>query len=110
MCLRDRYNSDLVGIQNTNTGLPASIELKQNYPNPFNPETIISFSLDKPKNVSLVIYDMLGKEVKTLINGMVKPGEHKIKFDASEIPAGVYFYTLKTGNEFTQTKKMILVK
>lgn len=105
-----RYNSDLVGIQNTNTGLPASIELKQNYPNPFNPETVISFSLDKPKNVSLVIYDMLGKEVKTLINGMVKPGEHKIKFDAAEIPAGVYFYTLKTGNEFTQTKKMILVK
>jgi len=104
------YNSDLVGLQNTNSGLPASIELKQNYPNPFNPETIISFSLDKPKNVSLKIYDLLGKEVKTLINGMLKPGEHKVKFDAADIPAGIYFYTLKTDNEFSQTKKMILVK
>lgn len=105
-----RYNSDLVGIQNTNSALPSSIELKQNYPNPFNPGTIISFTLDKPKNVSLKIYDMLGKEVKILIDGMVKPGEHKVKFDAADIPAGIYFYTLKTGNEFSQTKKMILVK
>lgn len=105
-----RYNSDLVNIQGTSANLPSSIQLNQNYPNPFNPETIISFSLDKPKNVSLIIYDMLGKEVKTLIDGMVKPGEHKIRFDAASIPAGTYFYTLKTGNEFSETKKMILIK
>lgn len=105
-----RYNTSLVNISNPNSSLPSSIELKQNYPNPFNPETIISFSLTKPENVSLKIYDMLGKEVKTLINGMMKPGEHKVKFDASEISAGIYFYTLKTGANFTTTKKMILVK
>ncbi len=105
-----RYNSDLVGIENFITSLPASLELKQNYPNPFNPETVISFSLDRPQNVSLKIYDMLGKEVKTLIDGMIIPGIHNVKFDASNISAGVYFYTLKTGNDFSQTKKMILVK
>jgi photosystem II stability/assembly factor-like uncharacterized protein len=105
-----RYNSDLVNIHNPNSNLPASIELKQNYPNPFNPETVISFSLSRNENVSLIIYDMLGKEIKTLINGIVEPGEHKIKFDASDISAGIYFYTLKTGNDFTQTRKMILVK
>ncbi|MBS1494109.1 MAG: T9SS type A sorting domain-containing protein [Bacteroidetes bacterium] len=104
------YNSSLVAIDNNTSKLPSSIELKQNYPNPFNPETIISFSLDKPQYVSLKIYDMIGKEIKTLVEGVTGPGEHKIRFDASEIPAGIYFYTLKTDNKVYQTKKMILVK
>lgn len=99
-----------VGVANNSTTLPVDFKLNQNYPNPFNPETIISFSLQKPENVSLVIYDMLGKEVKTLINGVVKPGEHKIKFSAADIPAGVYYYTLKTNSNNSETKKMVLIK
>lgn len=104
------YNSALVGVLNTSSILPSAIDLKQNYPNPFNPETIISFTLDKPAKVNLKIYDMLGKEIKTLVNSVIASGEHRIKFDASDIPAGVYFYELKTDNGFSQTKKMILVK
>jgi len=105
-----KFNTDYVGIANNGTGLPNEIKLKQNYPNPFNPETIISFSLQKPEAVSLKIYDLLGKEVKVLIDGMMKPGEHKIKFNAAEIPAGVYYYALKTANGSSETKKMVLVK
>lgn len=105
-----KYNTTLVSITNNSSSLPSSIELKQNYPNPFNPETIISFSLDKPEYVSLKIYDMLGKEIRTLTDGVQKPGDYKIRFDAKGIPAGVYYYTLKSGNNFSQTKKMILVK
>ena len=105
-----KYNTDFVGISNNNSALALGIELKQNYPNPFNPETIISFILQKPEIVTLKIYDMLGKEVKTLMDGMVKPGEHRIKFSAAEISAGVYYYTLRTGNNFVETKKMVLIK
>lgn len=105
-----KYNTDYVGIDNNNSALPYGISLKQNYPNPFNPETIISFSLERPDVVSLKIYDLLGKEVKTLIDGVVKSGEHKIKFSAAEIPAGVYYYTLKTTAGFTESKKMVIVK
>ncbi len=105
-----KFNTDYVGIWNNGTAFPTGIELKQNYPNPFNPETIITFSLQKPEVVSLKIYDLLGKEVKTLIDGIVKSGEHKIKFSAADIPAGVYYYTLKTSNGTGETKKMVLVK
>lgn len=105
-----KFNTDYVGIWNNGTALPSEIELKQNYPNPFNPETIITFSLQKPEIVSLKIYDLLGKEVKTLIDGVVKSGEHKIKFSAADIPAGVYYYTLKTSDGSRETKKMVLVK
>ncbi len=105
-----KFNTDYVGITNNNLSFPSGIELKQKYPNPFNPSTIISFTLQKPEYVSLKIYDMLGKEVKTLIDGMKIPGEHKIKFDANDVAAGIYYYTLKTGNNFTETKKMVLVK
>jgi hypothetical protein len=105
-----KYNTDYVGIEPNTAYFPSGINLKQNYPNPFNPETIISFSLQKPEIVTLKIYDLLGKEVKTLINGMIKPGEHKIKFSAIEIPAGVYYYTLRTAAGMSESKKMVLVK
>jgi len=105
-----KYNMDLVNISNPSSNLPDKIQLKQNYPNPFNPETIISFSLEKTNYVSLKIYDMLGKEIKTLIDEVKKPGEYNIKFFGDNIPAGVYYYTLKSGNDFKETKKMILVK
>lgn len=86
--------------------------LFQNYPNPFNPSTIIRYKLNKNANVVLSLYDVLGKEVSTLVNEYQKAGDYKIQFHSDnelQLPAGVYFYRLKTDN-FTQVKKMILLK
>ncbi len=88
---------------------PAEFALMQNHPNPFNPATSISYTLPVAGQVSLKIYDMLGKEVATLVNGMQDAGAKIAKFDASQLPSGMYFYTLRTQN-FSATKKMLLVK
>lgn len=105
-----KFNTAYVNVENTGEVLPSEISLKQNYPNPFNPETVITFTLQKPEYVSLKIFDMLGREVKILIDGMKPPGEYKMKFSAKELPAGIYYYTLRAGENFRQTKKMALVK
>ncbi len=90
--------------------IPKDYCLGQNFPNPFNPRTIINFSLPKESNVSLKIYDVLGKLVHTFFNSERKSaGNYEISFDANELPSGVYFYTLISG-DFTQTCKMILAK
>jgi carboxypeptidase T len=83
--------------------------LAQNYPNPFNPATEISFSITKPGNVILTVYNILGSEVAKLVNGFMDAGKHSVKFDANEFTSGVYLYTIKADN-FTSTKKMILLK
>ncbi len=88
---------------------PTQYALSQNYPNPFNPSTQIDFSLSKSSHVLLNIYDITGRLVKTLVNEVENSGSHKITFDGSRLASGVYFYTLNAGN-FTQTKKMILLK
>jgi hypothetical protein len=84
-------------------------ELYQNYPNPFNPTTTIRFTIPHRKHVTLKVFDVLGKEVKTLVNEEKDPGSYEVKFDASNLPSGVYFYQLQAG-KFIQTKKMILLK
>ena len=89
--------------------IPVEYRLKQNYPNPFNPATTIEFSLPKSGNVTLKVFNVLGKEVATLINGQVESGKHKVNFDASNLNSGVYFYRIDAGN-FIDTKKMILLK
>ncbi len=89
--------------------LPFKFALEQNYPNPFNPATIIKFSTPLKTNVQLKVYDLLGNEIAELINEEMDAGTYEFNFDASDIPAGVYFYALSTG-ELTQTKKMILLK
>ena len=81
----------------------------QNYPNPFNPSTKINFSIPTSEFVTLKVNDMLGKEVATLINEERPTGNYVVKFDASRLSSGIYFYTLKAGN-YTQTKKLILIK
>ncbi|MEK7263835.1 MAG: T9SS type A sorting domain-containing protein [Bacteroidota bacterium] len=89
---------------------PNTILLSQNYPNPFNPTTAIGFSLLAVGNVSLKIYDVLGREVATLLNNeQIEAGEHEIQFDANGLPSGVYFYRLSAG-EFSETKKLVLMK
>jgi hypothetical protein len=94
---------------NTNSSLPQEFVLYQNYPNPFNPSTNIGYRISDFGFVSIKIYDALGKEVSTLVNADKSPGEYIVKFDASELPSGLYFYRLTQGN-FSETKKMLLLK
>ncbi len=84
-------------------------KLEQNYPNPFNPSTKITYSIPKSSNVSLIIYDVLGNQVETLVNGVQNAGTYTLDWDASNYTTGVYFYQIKTDN-FVSTKKMILMK
>jgi hypothetical protein len=100
-------NSNL--IQNSNNLLPAAAELKQNYPNPFNPETEIRFAVSFDGPVKITIYNILGESVKVLTDGYRKAGSYSVKFDASNLASGVYFYRLEAPN-FIQTKKMVLLK
>jgi hypothetical protein len=90
--------------------MPSSFRLEQNYPNPFNPSTKITFSIPKSSNVSLKVYDILGREVKNLVNGMKEQGIYNIVFDASGFSSGLYLYHLKVGNEFSEIKKMLLIR
>jgi hypothetical protein len=84
-------------------------ELSQNYPNPFNPVTQIQYSLEKSSNVTLRVFDILGREVATLINENQNAGRHVVDFDASNFASGIYLYRLEAGS-FIQVKKMILMK
>ena len=89
--------------------IPTDYSLSQNYPNPFNPSTIIEFKIPEVGLVTLKIYDLLGREVKILVNEEMQPGVYKIDFNASSFASGIYFYTLNAG-EFISTKKMVLLK
>jgi photosystem II stability/assembly factor-like uncharacterized protein len=103
------YNEIISGIANNQNNIPENYSLMQNYPNPFNPSTKISFSLPKAGNVSLVVYDLLGREVATLFNEFTTAGNHTIDFNASSLSSGVYLYKIQAG-DFTDTRKMVLVK
>jgi hypothetical protein len=96
-------------IIEVDAGAPKVFALEQNYPNPFNPTTVISYQLPVAGNVSLKVYDVLGKEVMTLVNGRQEAGAYNLNFNASNLSSGVYFYRLQSGN-FVSTKKMMLVK
>jgi hypothetical protein len=89
--------------------VPSSYKLEQNYPNPFNPSTTIKFSIPKDGYVTIKLYDMLGKEITTLVSDPYRAGEYRVDFNASNLPSGTYFYRLEA-NGFTDTKKMILIK
>jgi photosystem II stability/assembly factor-like uncharacterized protein len=101
--------SDITGIQNISSETPSKYSLSQNYPNPFNPTTNIKFSIVNTGEVKLVVYDIQGREVQTLVNESLKPGTYEAAFDASSLNTGVYFYKLIT-NTFSETKKMLLIK
>jgi hypothetical protein len=96
-------------INNNQTEIPEVYSLGQNYPNPFNPATKIDFSIPKSGNVILKIFDIVGKEIETLINKEMSAGNYTIDFNASRLSSGTYFYKLTSG-VFSQTKKMILLK
>ena len=99
----------LVDVNERKLELPKEYSLSQNFPNPFNPTTKIEFALPKNAMTKIVIYDLLGREVQTLINNELRAGYHEINFDASNFRSGVYFYSIQAG-DFIQTKKMILIK
>lgn len=94
---------------NISTNIPSKFDLAQNYPNPFNPTTNIKFDLVKDGFVKLTIYNEVGQEVETLVSGVRNAGTYEIKFDASKLGSGIYFYKLQTENS-SLTKKMLLVK
>ncbi|HEY6953258.1 MAG TPA: T9SS type A sorting domain-containing protein, partial [Bacteroidota bacterium] len=101
--------SGATGVAAQRTQQPSMYALFQNYPNPFNPTTTIRFSIGKLSMVNLKIYDLLGREVETLVNGAQTPGSHEVKFDASRLSSGIYFYQLQAGS-FSATKKLLLLK
>ncbi|MGA3286953.1 MAG: T9SS type A sorting domain-containing protein [Bacteroidota bacterium] len=108
--LIDNGSRTLTGVEERNTQLVHEFKLNQNYPNPFNPSTVISYSLPKDGMVSLKVFDIVGREVAVLIqNQTVAAGVHTVVFDASQLPSGVYFYRLASG-QFTETKKMLLIR
>jgi len=98
-------------IENKEYALPGNFNLQQNYPNPFNANTTISFELDQSANITLQIYDILGKKIQTTqINDFFQEGFHSIKFDAGSLTSGIYFYKLNTNNGYSQIKKMCVLK
>ena len=88
---------------------PNNFILMQNYPNPFNPSTIISYSVPKSSFVTIKVYDALGRELETLVDGVKTPGNYKINFNMGNLASGVYFYELKS-RYYTSVKKMLLLK
>ncbi len=98
-----------VGISNVNSEIPKEFSLSQNYPNPFNPVTNFEFRIAAPGFVSLKIFDLLGREVETLVNQNLKPGIYNADWNAGNFSSGVYYYKL-TADGFSETRKMILVK
>jgi hypothetical protein len=92
-----------------NSGIVREYILHQNYPNPFNPTTVISYQVPTNSKVELKVYDVLGREVETLVNERQNAGEYSVTFDASNLSSGVYFYKLQT-ERFLETKQMVLIK
>ncbi|HQT90752.1 MAG TPA: T9SS type A sorting domain-containing protein, partial [Candidatus Kryptobacter bacterium] len=88
---------------------PTTFALNQNYPNPFNPATMISYSIPRASDVNIDVYNVLGQRVRSMSTGFQPAGEHTVEFNASTLPSGVYFYTVRFGG-MSLTKKMVLLK
>jgi hypothetical protein len=102
-------NYSTIGIKKINEKIPVSFILKQNYPNPFNPSTKINFSVPRSLYFKLIVYDVTGKEVKTIVDQQMSPGNYETEFDGTSMASGLYFYKL-IADKFTETKRMILIK
>jgi hypothetical protein len=103
-------SGDLTGVKTNPKALPAVFALNQNYPNPFNPTTEIRFTVDRAEHASIIVYDVLGREVTTLFDGQAEPGRsYSLQFDGSKYSSGIYFYRLTAPSGISE-KKMLLVK
>jgi len=108
----DDFEDTTVPVRDEQT-IPASFKLFQNYPNPFNPATSIRYEVSSIQYVNITVYDILGREIAILVNEEKFPGSYEVKFDASKLSSGTYFYRLTSGpptGGYTETKKMILIK
>ncbi|CAN5447733.1 hypothetical protein BH10BAC5_BH10BAC5_15170 [soil metagenome] len=101
--------SVVTGLSNISSSVPENFKLFQNYPNPFNPVTNIKFQIASQGLVKLTIYDIVGNQIRSLVNENMSPGSYSVDFDASEIPSGVYMYRLETA-AYSDVKRMMLVK
>jgi len=99
----------VTGVQEQQKNPPTHFSLQQNYPNPFNPSTTISYQLPINCFMTLKVYDVLGREIETLVSERQNAGDHSVTFNATNLPSGVYFYRLRAG-DFSETKKLVLVK
>ena len=104
---RDELNVDKT--LSASSALPTEFSLDQNYPNPFNPSTLISYAVPEAGKVSVRAYNMLGQEVVTLVDSYIEAGYYQARFDAGDLPAGVYLYVMQTEN-YRQAMKMTLLK
>lgn len=98
-----------VNVSNEDLSVPGAFGLAQNFPNPFNPVTAINYAIPAAGHVTLEVFDILGRSVSMLVDGAVTAGEHTVRFDAADLPSGMYLYRLSTGENVT-TKKMLLLK
>lgn len=104
-----KYNRNVIGISNNGNNVPLKHKLFQNYPNPFNPSTVITYYLQKPEFVKITLYDLTGRQVKVIVEGMRPGGTNSFKYINYELATGVYLYKIEAGT-FTETKKMVIVK
>jgi photosystem II stability/assembly factor-like uncharacterized protein len=104
-----KYNTNTIGIEPEEQLFPASFSLKQNFPNPFNGQTTIEFDLPRKTKVTIRIFDISGRQVKILQNAILSAGQHRLRMNSDEFASGVYFYRIETP-EFTESKKMVLIK
>lgn len=101
--------SVVTAVEPVSEAIPKRFELRQNYPNPFNPSTTIQFAVPRKSKVTLKLFDLLGREVVTLLEEEMGPGEYKIYFEARDLPSGTYFYRMKAG-DFSASRKLVLVR
>ncbi|HRE10297.1 MAG TPA: T9SS type A sorting domain-containing protein [Ignavibacteria bacterium] len=103
------FTANIIGISQIGSEVPVKYSLLQNYPNPFNPVTNIEFSVPKASFVKLTVMNFLGQQVGSLVNEQLAAGNYRYDWNAYDLPSGTYFYRLETA-EFSETKKMILIK
>ncbi|MDQ7818184.1 MAG: T9SS type A sorting domain-containing protein [Melioribacteraceae bacterium] len=103
------FGKTITSIDKTAQSLPLNFILYQNYPNPFNPATTIKFSLPENAFTKLIVFDILGREVKILVNQNLEAGYHEVEFNAINLPSGIYFYRMQA-NDFITSRKMLLIK
>jgi flagellar hook assembly protein FlgD len=108
-CIVSASIGGVAGVEPTGDQDPRVLHLLQNYPNPFNPETQIDYFQPAQGYVRLEVYDILGREIATLIDGLQPAGNHSVKWDASSVSGGIYFYRLQTAGHI-EARKMILLK
>jgi hypothetical protein len=104
-----KFSKLVTSVEKTKAVIPTQFALEQNYPNPFNPSTQIKFLLPARSNVTLTVFDALGRSIRTLLNQQLDAGEYVSTFDATGLSSGVYYYVLKTGS-LVETRKMVLIR